>query len=231
MKSFTILLILTLVLITWVANGNAGDLSAQKSGGITSQDIPECLHIGIPVKAMILVDSGEAGYLFDLALISQSGKVSASFRRTGGIGAPIEVTFHGEDFGTDIVTIISPGKPYLAPLTSTIRVLPSFEPPQDLSMHPTEIMSHPVPDAESDTLFREVIYRWRPKEGVKDYGVDTYDSELSHTQGSMFSARSTRGMAWVTPGERRYWRIQAKIDTCRGGERWTRNSAYIPFDS
>ena len=88
------------------------------------------------------------------------------------------------------------------------------------------------PDAEGDpnNLDHEIIYHWRPKEGVKDYGVSTYDSELHKTEGAMFSARGNRGMAWVTPGERYFWRIQAVIDTCRGGEAWTRYSAYIPFD-
>ena len=230
MKFSLCLFLLSPVFIVCAANISANDLEKRNPGHINPRDFPECLHIGRPSKAFVTVDAGAYGMLFDLVLISQSGKISASFTRTGGIGAPIAVTFHGEKFGTDIVTIFAPGQPDILPLTATIRVLPSFDPPQELSTHPTDKMSHPVPDAEDYLLFHEIIYRWRSKEGVMDYGVDTYDAEIQITEGSIFSGRGNRGKAWVTPGERYYWRVQAKIETCDSREAWTRFSPYIPFD-
>ena len=232
MISFTARLLFPLALAACAGPGETGQQAALESGQIVADGVPDCLHVGDSVEVLVSVDASGRRDDFNLAVSATNGIVSATLERANGLAAPTAVIFRGERFGEDSITISVPSRPDIIPLTANIRVLPSFEPPQGLSTHPTDKFSHPVPDAENDPniLFRVIIYRWRPKEGVKDYAVATYNAERRKTEGSLFSARGNRGMAWVTPGESHFWRIRAKIDTCDGGEAWTRYSPFIPFD-
>ena len=209
----------------------SGQQAAREPERIIAKSIPECLHIGDVVEALVLVDAGEAGDKFDLAISAENNLVSATPELSKDLSEPIAVIFRGEKFGEDRVSLHVPGRPDIAPLITKIRVLPSFEPPQGLTTHPTTILSYSEPDPEGSPLEREIILRWWPKIGVQAFGIDMFSDRRRQASGTLEFADTNSAKQWALPGERHYWSIHAKIDTCTGGEVWTPSSPLIPFDS
>jgi len=210
-----------------------GSQAAQASERVIAENVPECQHVGDEIEALALIDAGKAGNEYGLAVSSETRNVNVTSELEKGHGAPTAVMFRGEKFGEDIVTLSVPDRPDITPFTATIRVLPSFDPPQGLTTHPTENFSHIDPDADHDPsrALREIIFRWRHKDGVKVYGIHSFNSQKRETHVFIAPDGKNSALEKAGPGQSHFWSMQAKIDTCAGVEVWTPSSPLIPFDS
>ena len=239
MKYLATFFVLVLSIATISVVTETAQTEARELRWVAAKGIPECLYVGQTVEARVWPEPAVKGDAFDLTVQTDSGKVSATPARAKNRAAPVSIAIRGEKVGRERMVIRAPGRPYVAPLTAFIRIVPSIEPPRELTTQVTDNVSRIGRYAEMWMAYdqewaiaREVVLGWQSKDGVGTFVISLFTSQQTPFGSSFHVSGSDNSyVARVPPGASYYWRIKAFFGNCEGDAILTPESPFVPFDA